>query len=237
MKVVIMAGGRGQRLMPLTRKIPKPLVPILDRPIIEYVLDVSKKAGIKDVIITLGYLGNKIVDALGDGSKYGVRIKYVYENMPLGTAGGVKNAQKYLDGDFVVLSGDAYTDIDLTELIRRHYSVGGTVTMATHKEKDASRFGVVISDQTGKVLDFEEKPLRPKSDQVNMGIYVFNRKILDVIPQGKSDFSKDIFPKMIGDIYALECDCYWSDIGTLSSYYLTNYDVVRSFDPLLTTAN
>ncbi|MBQ7653181.1 MAG: nucleotidyltransferase family protein [Clostridia bacterium] len=223
MKAVILAGGRGSRLMPLTKNLPKPLIPIVDKPIIDYIIEGIKKAGIDEVIVTLGYLGNKIRNYLGNGKRYGIKIRYSYETFPLGTAGGVKNAAKYLDDDFIVMSGDAYTDLDVKDLIE---NAKGLVTIAAHYEADASRFGVMKVGENGLITEFEEKPENPKSHLVNMGIYVFKREILSYIPNGFYDFSKDLFPRLIGDIYAYESDCFWSDIGTLPSYYSTNYHVV-----------
>ena len=222
MKAVIIAGGRGSRLMPLTKNLPKPLVPILDKPIIHYILEGVRKAGIEETVLTLGYLGRKIQDYV-EKNESGLNIRYVYEDVPLGTAGGVKNAEKYLDEDFLVLSGDAFTDIDIKELIEYHYRKKGRITIATHKEKNPSLYGVVESDETGKITYFEEKPMVPKSDAVNTGIYVMDRSVLDVIPKGFCDFSKDVFPKKLGEIYAYRGKFYWSDIGTLPSYYRTNY--------------
>ena len=225
MKAVILAGGRGSRLMPLTKRIPKPLIPIIDRPIIDYILEGIGKAGIKETVITLGYMGNKIRRYVGNGKRYDMKIRYVYEGIPLGTAGGVKNARKYLDEDFLVMSGDAYTDLDISSLIENSR---GIATIAAHYESDASRFGVMVTDENGLIKEFEEKPVNPKSHLVNMGIYVMKKEILDIIPDGFVDFSKDVFPKLLGDIYAYESRCYWSDIGTLPSYYSTNYHIVTA---------
>ncbi len=226
MKGVIMAGGRGSRLMPLTKHIPKPLVPIVDKPVMWYIIRLLKQAGIDDIAVTLGYRGEEIRKAFGSGEDMGVRLHYVTENEPLGTAGGVKNAAKWLDEDFVVVSGDAYTDMDLRALIDYHYAKGGIVTLATHYEEDAARYGVVIADDNGLIGAFEEKPLHPKSHWVNTGIYVIDRRLLAAIPDGFVDFARDIFPDLVGNMYAMHCPGYWSDIGTLPSYYLTNYDVV-----------
>lgn len=226
MKGVIMAGGRGSRLMPLTNHIPKPLVPILDKPVMWYIVKLLKRAGIEDVVVTLGYLGDEIEKAFGDGSALGVRLTYVREDKPLGTAGGVKNAQAYLDEDFVVVSGDAYTDFDLAGLIDYHYQKGGLVTLAAYTVDDASRFGVIVADENGLVRSFQEKPVHPLSRTVNTGIYVCDRRLLHLIPDGTVDFAKDVFPRLLGNIYAKECDGFWSDIGTLPTYYQTNLQVV-----------
>ena len=226
MQAVIMAGGRGSRLMPLTKSMPKPLVPILDKPIMCYILSLLKTHGIEDIIVTLGYEGDMIQRTFGDGSELGVRLRYVRESEPLGTAGGVKNAERYIDEDFVVISGDAYTDMDLSALVAFHRNRGGLVTVATHYEQDVSRFGSVLTDERGCITNFYEKVVQSPSNWVNTGVYVLQREVLDLIPKSKYDFALDLFPTLLGKMYALPCDCYWSDIGTLATYYLTNYEIV-----------
>lgn len=227
MKGIILAGGRGSRLMPLTKHIPKPLVPILDKPVMWYCIQALKKAGIREIGVTLGYLSDKIVERFGDGSDLGVKLHYFYEQTPLGTAGGVKNAQAFLDEDFVVISGDAYTDFDLAALCDFHYRKGGIMTLASYRVADASQFGVIVSREDGLITDFEEKPLHPRSHLVNTGIYVADRRVLQLIPYRFYDFSKDLFPALLGNLYEKECRGIWSDIGTLPTYYLTNYNVVK----------
>lgn len=228
MKAIILAGGRGTRLMPLTKHIPKPLVPIVDKPVMWYIIRLLREAGIRQIGVTLGYLGEQIESRFGDGKQLGVELHYFYEKTPLGTAGCVQNAKDFLDEDFVVVSGDAYTDLDIGELVAFHYATGGLVTIASHFEQEAGRFGVINADNVGLITRFEEKPLHPTSHLVNMGIYVCDKRLLHFLPQGNADFAKDIFPHLLGNIYTMQCDCYWSDIGTLPSYYMTNYMVVST---------
>ncbi|NCA68088.1 MAG: nucleotidyltransferase family protein [Clostridia bacterium] len=178
--------------------------------------------------ITLGYLPDKIQETFGDGSAFNMQINYFLESEPLGTAGGVKNAENFLDEDFVVISGDAFTDIDLGALIDFHYLHNGVVTIAATEVDNPSNFGVMIMDDSGLVTDFVEKPSQPVSNLVNMGIYVMDKTILRDIPKGFQDFAKNIFPNMLGSIYAMKTKCYWSDIGTLTSYYATNYFVASN---------
>lgn len=236
MKAVIMAGGRGTRLMPLTKHLPKPLVPIVDKPVMWYIIRLLKRAGITDIGVTLGYLGEQIQRRFGSGRELGVNLTYFYEDQPLGTAGSVLGAKDFLDEDFVVVSGDAYTDLDLEELIGFHYERGGLVTIASHYEEEASRYGVMTTDENGLITTFEEKPLHPTSHLVNMGIYVCDKRLLHFIPQGFCDFSKDVFPSLLGNVFSKRCECYWSDIGTLPSYYLTNYQVVSPKEALKAAA-
>lgn len=230
MKAIIMAGGRGTRLMPLTSDTPKPLVPILNKPILYYILKLLYKYNITQVGITLGYLPEKIKSYFGNGAAFGMDISYFIEKEPLGTAGGVKNAESFLDEDFIVLSGDAFTDIDLSKLIDFHYEHQSLVTIASKEVENPSNFGVIIPDATGKIVNFQEKPEKPLSNLANMGIYVVDKRVLSLIPVGFQDFAKDIFPKMLGNIYTMKTDCYWSDIGTLTSYYATNYFVASNLD-------
>ncbi len=230
MKAIIMAGGRGSRLMPLTSDMPKPLMPILNKPILYYILKLLYKYNITQVGITLGYLSDRIREYFGNGAELGMDIRYYIESEPLGTAGGVKNAERFLDEDFVVISGDAFTDIDLGSLVDFHYSHSGLITIASKEVDNPSEFGVIVSDNHGLVTIFQEKPAHPLSRLVNMGIYVMDKTILTAIPEGFQDFSKNIFPNLLGGIYTKKCDCFWSDIGTLSSYYATNYFVANNLE-------
>lgn len=226
MLAVIMAGGMGVRLRPLTDRIPKPMVKIIDKPVLEYTVRHLKDCGIDDIAMTLCYRPSVIIRHFGDGSRLGVKIRYFVEKSPLGTAGGVAAATKGEDGPFLVVSGDAFTDIDYGELVEYHRKQGGLVTVAVKEVKDPSSFGVVETDKNGLITRFEEKPVSPSSFTVNTGVYVMDKAALDKVPEKlKYDFAKDLFPGLIGNMYAMKTDCYWSDIGTLSSYYLTNNDV------------
>ena len=229
MKAVIMAGGKGTRLSPLTDHAPKPMMPIIDKPILRYIIELLKKHGITDISVTLGYMASKIIEAFGDGRDLGVNLHYVIEREPLGTAGGVKGAASGFAEDFLVISGDAYTDFDLTELMDFHRSHGKLVTIAATKVKDPSAFGVMLLNDAGKVRSFIEKPKMPISDVVSTGIYVFKKEILKKIPAGFQDFARNVFPRIPGQIYAKIMKGYWSDIGTLLSYYSTNYHVAKEF--------
>lgn len=226
MLAVIMAGGVGSRLRPLTDRIPKPMVKIIDKPVLEYTVEHLRSCGITDIAMTLCYRPSVIIRHFGDGGRFGVRIRYFLEKTPLGTAGGVAAATRGVGGPFLVVSGDAFTDIDYSQLVRYHIGKGAEVTVAVKKVKDPSPFGVVVSDHTGKIIHFEEKPANPASDTVNMGVYCMDKSALELVPENqKYDFARDLFPRLVGSMYAMPADCYWSDIGTLSSYYLTNNDV------------
>lgn len=221
-----MAGGFGSRLQPLTNDLPKPMVPIINKPIIYYVVQLLKKYGITDIAMTLGYMPEQIINYFGDGSKFGCRIEYFVENTPLGTAGSIKNAAEFIKGDdFVVISGDAFTNINLEEMLAAHKRLNQIATLAVKDVADPTGFGVVQCGKDGIIRGFIEKPSFTIEKTVNTGIYIFKSSILKIIPNGKYDFGKELFPKLLGKMGSYRTDAYWSDIGTLSSYYLTNNDV------------
>ena len=234
MNAVIMAGGKGTRLAPLTDHSPKPLMPIIDKPILQYIIELLKKHGITDISVTLGYMAEKIVDSFGNGRDLGVNLHYVIEKEPLGTAGSVKSAAMNFKEDFLVISGDAYTDFNLTELMDFHRSHGKLATIAATRVEDPSAFGVMLLNAAGKVRSFIEKPKQPISNIVSTGIYVFKKEIIKRIPDGFQDFARNVFPTIPGQIYAKIMNGYWSDIGTLLSYYSTNYHVAEQSRTLAT---
>lgn len=221
MQAVIMAGGFGSRLRPLTNQIPKPMVNIIDKPILQYIIEHLRSYGINDIVLTLGYLPKVIVDYFGDGSDFGVTLHYCIESDPMGTAGGVKLAENFIYDDFLVFSGDAFCNIDIAELQNEFYQSDSLLTMAIKHVDDATGFGLVKIENKN-IVSFEEKPKTPKSGYVNMGIYAVKKALLDAIPPTRFDFSKDLFPLIMNRMSAYTTTCFWSDIGTLSSYYLTN---------------
>ncbi len=224
MQAIILAGGKGTRLKPLTNDIPKPLVPIIDRPIIEHIIELIKNHGIDDIGITLGHMADKIVSYLGDGTKLGVKIRYFIENEPLGTAGSVKQAVKFLDDDFVVIAGDSFTNINLKKAMDFHKDRGALFTLVSKWVDDPTGMGVLEADPKGKITAFVEKPDIKERALINTGIYVISRPIMSLVPDGFYDFGRDLLPKLIGNLlYTYTTKDYWSDIGTLTSYYYTNY--------------
>lgn len=225
MQAVIMAGGYGTRLRPLTNEVPKPMVPIINKPIIELIVEHLKRYNFDDIIITLGYKPQEIIDYLGDGKRFGVKIRYSVESEPLGTAGGVKSVFNMLDKTFLVISGDAFTNINLKSLVDFHTKHEKAITLAVKYMDDISGFGVVKFDEYGNVQKFLEKPKHSLEKYVNTGIYMLEKKIMQNIPKGKYDFAKDFFPFVLDEMKAYEMHEFWSDIGTLSSYYLTNNEV------------
>lgn len=227
MKAVIMAGGFGTRLMPLTENEPKPMVKLIDKPVLQYTIELLKKHGITDIAVTLAYLPEKIKSYFGDGSKFGVNLTYFTENEPLGTAGSVKQTRNFVSDDFFVISGDCYTEIDLSKAIDFHYSLNSSFTVVSQPKENPVGYGVLEVDINHKITKFVEKPEGVKSGLINTGIYVLNKKILDEIPDGFYDFGKQLIPKLVGKIYSYVDYSYWSDIGTLISYYETNAKIAR----------
>ncbi len=232
MKAVVMAGGEGTRLRPLTSNQPKPMVPIVNKPCMEHIIELLKQNGITDIIVTLAFLPQSIRGYFGDGSSMGVSIEYSVEESPLGTAGSVRNAFEHLDETFIVISGDALTDFDLTEVIDFHKSKGSMITLALKSVENPLEFGVVIVDEDNHIKQFLEKPSWGQvfSDYVNTGIYVLEPEIFDYIPADtKYDFSQELFPKMLKrgkPMYGYPCDGYWQDIGNINQFLRANHDAL-----------
>ncbi|RKD24960.1 hypothetical protein BEP19_03745 [Ammoniphilus oxalaticus] len=232
MKAIILAGGKGTRLRPLTTHLPKPMVPLLNRPCMEYSIMLLRKHGITDIGVTVQYLGDEIKDYFGDGSKWGVNIHYFDENEPLGTAGGVKNAESFLDERFLVISGDALTDFNLTQAIEFHEQNEAMVTMLMKEVDDPTQYGVIETDTSGRITRFLEKPTWNQvfSHTVNTGIYILEPAIFSYYERNqKFDFSKDLFPMLLAAnerLYGINLDGYWSDIGSLSVYRETQFDML-----------
>jgi len=232
MKAVIMAGGKGTRLRPLTQHLPKPMVPLLDRPCMEYILDLLRRHGITEIAVTVQYLPQVIRQHFGDGSEHGVQLHYFEELAPLGTAGSVKNCQEFLDETFLVISGDALTDFDLTRAIAFHKVKEALATLVLTRVEVPLEYGVVMTEESGRVSRFLEKPSWSEvfSDTVNTGIYVMEPEVLELFDAGAEyDFSKDLFPLMMErglPLCGYVADGYWSDIGSLSQYRQTQFDML-----------
>ena len=234
MRAVVMAGGEGTRLRPLTSNQPKPMVPICGKPCIEHIVELVHKHGIDDVVVTLAFMPQVIRSYLGDGSSLGVRIEYAVEEQPLGTAGSVRNAKELLDETFVVISGDALCDFDIGEIVAFHRERGALATLALKSVDNPLEFGVVIVDDEGRIERFLEKPSWGQvfSDTINTGVYVIEPELLDRIPEGEPyDFSKQLFPELLAEGaplygYVVPEDKYWKDIGTIEQYREANQDVL-----------
>lgn len=219
MQAVLMAGGEGTRLRPITLTRPKPFVPVGGKPCIEHVLDSLKRAGVRDVLATTYYKPSDLIRHLGGGTALGLNIAYSVEDEPRGTAGGVKKCEPWLDGTFVVASGDVFADFDLDDLVRFHRERGAIATMALTRVENPSEFGIVGADDDGRITRFKEKPKASEafSNLINAGIYVLEPEVLDLMPaEGAYDFSKQLFPAMLergSPLYAKELAGTWIDIG------------------------
>ncbi len=232
-KAFILAAGKGTRLRPFTDEIPKPLIPVLNKPVMGSVLELCTANGITEAVANLHYRGERIEQFFGNGQEWGVNLNYSREDQLMGTAGGVRQQADFLQhSTFVVISGDVVTDINLTELIAFHRANGAMATMALKEVGDPTRFGVVVRDQGGRIHSFQEKPKREeaKSRLVNTGIYVLEPEVLNLIPPHTFfDFGKDLFPLMLKHqlpLYGLETGAYWSDVGTLAQYIYTHWDLL-----------
>jgi mannose-1-phosphate guanylyltransferase len=233
MRVMVMAAGKGTRLRPVTDLLPKPMAPVANRPVLYHILRLLKRHGFSEVVLNLHHMPAVITDYLGDGSGVGLDVRYSYEPELLGTAGGVKKNEDFLaTGTFLVMSGDALTDIDLTGLVAAHRRNGAIATLAVKEVADPSLYGVVVTDDDGRVVGFQEKPSREeaRSHLCNCGIYVFEPEILSLIPAGEfDDFGSRLFPDLLKQhvpFHAHTCGGYWSDVGNLSEFYRGNADAL-----------
>jgi len=242
MKAMVLAAGLGTRLRPVTRSVPKPMVPVLNRPVMEHIVKLLARNDFTEVIANIHWYPDVIRQHFGDGTDFGINLTYSFEDELLGTAGGVRFASHFFDDDFLVISGDAMTDIDLAEMRDVHRAHGGIATLATRRVTDTSEFGVVITDEAGRIQGFQEKPDPDEalSDLANCGIYMFNREIFDYFPapgesklsapghpEGFADWAYDVFPALLDaglPFHAHETDAYWNDIGTIEELIQSNFD-------------
>lgn len=233
MKAMIMAAGVGSRLMPMTVDVPKPMVPVGNVPLMENIIRLLVSHGFDHVIANLHYHADLISDYFGDGSSFAAHMNYSREDELMGTAGGVKKCEWFLDDTFVIVSGDALTDIDLSLLVKTHKQKGALATIALKKVAAVENFGVVITDADGRIQSFQEKPRREEalSNLANTGIYVFEPEIFKLIPACQFyDFGKQLFPllaKKGAPFYGVETDRYWCDVGNLDTYRQTQVDILQ----------
>ncbi len=248
MRAMILAAGLGTRLRPLTNLMPKPMAPVVNKPVMEHIVELLVKHGFTEVITNLSWLPDQIKEHFGDGSGFGIELTYSDEDEPLGTAGGVGKAADFLGEteSFLVISGDALTDLDLGAMREAHDASGGIATLATKPVKDTTEFGVAITGDDGRIQGFQEKPdpAEALSDLANCGIYMFKREIFDHFPgpghkspagdddqpPGFVDWAQDVFPALLdGDIpfYSHRIDAYWNDIGSVGEYVQGNMDALE----------
>ncbi len=234
MKAIIIAGGLGTRLRPLTYNRPKPIVSLANKPFILYQIELLKKYGIKDIILNLHYLSSSIELLLGKGESLGVNLRYSMEEIPLGTAGAVKNAEKFFDDEpIIVFNGDILTDVNLSELVKFHKSKNAKVTLTLTKVPDPSAYGLVLTDRDGRVNSFVEKPVwgTASGNNINAGIYIIEPEVFSGVPKGKTySFERQLFPGLLeaGErMFAKVTDAYWMDIGSPAKYLQAHRDILN----------
>ncbi|MGH2921804.1 MAG: sugar phosphate nucleotidyltransferase, partial [Gaiellaceae bacterium] len=232
MKAVVMAGGEGTRLRPLTSNQPKPMVPIVGKPCMEHIIELLRDHGFEDVIVTVAFLPQAIRSYFEDGETLGLSIEYSVEETPLGTAGSVRLAADKLDDTFLVISGDALCDFDLTKLVDFHRKREAAVTIGLKSVANPLEFGIVVTDEDGRIERFLEKPSWSQvfSDTINTGVYVLEPEVLRHVPTDRPyDFSKELFPLLLEmgrPLYGLPMEGYWQDVGDLDQYRQANFDAL-----------
>ena len=242
---MVLAAGLGTRLRPITYEMPKPMVPVLNRPVMEHIVRLLVRHGFTETIANLHWFPETIEGRFGDGSAFGIELSYSREEALLGTSGGVRNAAGFLGDSFLVISGDALTDIDLGAMREFHESHDGVATLATKRVDDTSQFGVAITGADGRIQGFQEKPdpAEALSDLANCGIYMFRSEIFDFFPEpgtsgaagpddplGFADWAMDVFPALLAadaPFYSHEIEAYWNDIGNLEELRHGNFDALR----------
>jgi len=230
MQAVILVGGQGTRLRPLTSNVPKPVVQLVDRPFIAYMLEWLRGHGVEDVIMSCGFLADGVRSVLGDGSQMGIRLRFIEESEPRGTAGALKLAEPLLDERFLMLNGDVLTDIDLTAQIAQHESSGAKATLALVPVADPSAYGLVILRDDRSVSEFIEKPSSDTVDGnlISAGAYVLEREILELVPADRNvSIEREVWPRLIDHgLYGFPSESYWLDIGTPARYLQGTFDIL-----------
>ena len=232
MQALILAGGEGTRLRPLTSTVPKPVVPLVGRPFISYMIEWLRAHGVDDVIMSCGFLAAGVRDVLGDGSALGVRLRYVEEPKPLGTGGALKFAEELLDERFFMLNGDVLTDIDLSAQLAQHERTGARGTLALIPVEDPSAYGLVRRNADLSVKEFVEKPEADQidTDLINAGAYILERDVLEIMAPAGTNISieREVFPALVGrGLYGFESSGYWLDIGTPHRYLQGTFDILE----------
>lgn len=238
MKALFLAGGLGTRLKPITDNLPKPMVPIMGKPLLERNIEKLKRHGVDEILLSTCYKPEIIENYFGDGSKLGVKISYITENEPLGTAGAIRNAAKYIDSTFLVFNADILSDIDITEMVRLHRERGAQATIAVTRVANPSAYGVIEHDEKGFVTAFKEKPKphETRSNLINAGTYIFEPEILNEIPAGRAvSVERETYPLLLEKGYRIaiydRCS-YWLDLGTPEKYLKAHKDILRGYHTL-----
>jgi mannose-1-phosphate guanylyltransferase len=232
-QAIVLVGGEGTRLRPLTLDVPKPALTLVDRPFLAYMVEWLARHGVDEVVLACGFLPGVLRETLGDGEHAGARLRYVAEPEPRGTAGAIRFAAdalgEGLDDRFLALNGDVLTDLDLTALLDAHDEHGARATIALHSVEDSSAYGLVRTGDGGEVLEFTEKTGEKVAGEVNAGMYVLERSVLNLIPPGENvSIERDVFPRLVGGgLYGRRLDGYWMDIGTPERYLQSSWDILE----------
>lgn len=231
MQALILVGGEGTRLRPLTLTVPKPVVPLVDRPFIRYMVDWLARHGVDDIVMASGFLAAGVRDVLGEGGDGGPRLRYVEEPETRGTAGAIKFAERFLGDRFIALNGDVLTDLDLSALIELHEERDATATLALYPVDDPSAYGLVRRAEDGEITEFLEKPEPDQinTDEISAGAYVLERSVLELIPEDREvSIEREVFPKLVGEgLYGRRLPGYWMDIGTPQRYLQASWDILE----------
>ena len=231
MQALVLVGGEGTRLRPLTLTVPKPVVPLVDRPFIRYMIEWLARHGVDDIVLACGFLAAGVHDVLGEGGGGGPRLRYVEEPDARGTAGAIKFAERFLDDRFLALNGDVLTDLDLTALIELHEQRDARATLALYPVDDPSAYGLVRRREDGEITEFLEKPKPDQidTDEINAGAYVLEKSILDLVPEDREvSIEREVFPRLVGDgLYGRRLPGYWMDIGTPDRYLQASWDILE----------
>lgn len=231
MKAMLLAAGVGSRLDPLTRRVPKPMVPVMNRPVMEHIVELLVRHGFSDIMVNLHYMGDAIESHFGDGSRWRARITYSHEEQLWGDAGSIGRVRDFWDDTFLVIGADDVTDMDLGALVAYHKDRRADATIALYPVEDPSEYGVAVVD-AGRIVGFQEKPSpsQAKSRMANTGVYVFEPRVLDLIPEGKEfGLGRDLLPSLLAEgrsFFGWQADGYWSDIGSLAYYHQTHRDAL-----------
>ena len=233
MQAIVLVGGEGTRLRPLTSTVPKPALTLVDRPFLAHMIEWLARHGVDEVVLACGFLPDVLREALGDGERSGARIRYVAEPEPLGTAGAIRFAADHLGEElgerFLALNGDVLTDIDLGALLAAHEEGGARATVGLHPVEDSAAYGLVSRDADGAVIEFTEKTGEPVPGEVNAGMYALEREVLDLIPRGCAmSIEREVFPRLVGDgLHGTLLEGYWMDIGTPERYLQATWDILE----------
>lgn len=232
MQALVLVGGLGTRLRPLTDTMPKPIVPLVDRPFLSFVIEWLGRHGVDEIVLACGFRTDSLRDALGEVGQGGPALRYVEEPEARGTAGAIKFAEEHLDDRFLALNGDVLADLDLTTLVRAHEKRGARATIGLHPVDDPAGYGLVRTEPGGEVAEFVEKPDEPDPagpNEINSGAYVLERSVLDLVPPGEAvSIEREVFPRLVGEgLYGVRLEGYWMDIGTPERYLQASWDILE----------